>query len=358
MNTYTTQVWNVDSLVDNEGGYPQIQEAAKLINQDEVIAFPTETVYGLGASAFSSQAVQKIFQAKGRPSDNPLIVHISQYAQLDRLVTSIPVKADKLMDAFWPGPLTLILPKKAGIAPEVTAGLDTVGVRMPDHPVALALIGQADTPLAAPSANRSGRPSPTTAAHVYEDLQGRIAGLIDGGPTGVGVESTVVDLTVDPPVILRPGGVTKEEIEQVIGSVSVDPGLLSSEQQPKSPGMKYRHYAPMGEMWIIQTISVDNQVQAINKLIAEARKANRSHRKIGVLATTETRDRYPQADVTLACGSRDNLSSVAHHLYEVLRSFDELGVDYILAESFPEEGVGMAIMNRLLKAAGNRVCQA
>jgi L-threonylcarbamoyladenylate synthase len=356
MENYTTKLWNVDNTVEELRSYPQIREAARLLQQDEVVAFPTETVYGLGASAFSSTAVRKIYEAKGRPSDNPLIVHISNRGQLERLVTGYSEAAEALMDAFWPGPLTLILPRKEGIAPEVTAGLSTVGVRMPDHPVALALIEQADLPLAAPSANRSGRPSPTTAAHVKEDLGGRIAGILNAGPTGVGVESTVVDMSGSVPLILRPGGVSKEQLERVVGNVEIDPGLLNETDRPKSPGMKYQHYAPKGEMWIVEAGTVEEQVEAIRHFLREAKQAQ-AHHKVGVLATRETEQAYPQADVVIPCGSRSDLATVAHDLYDVLRKFDEQGVDYILAESFPDQGIGLAIMNRMRKAAGHRVLQ-
>lgn len=352
MISYQTKVWHVDNIVGKSAPYPQLEEAAHLLKNQEAVAFPTETVYGLGANALSSKAVQKIYQAKGRPSDNPLIVHIAHKADLDSLVSHIPEKAIKLMEVFWPGPLTMILPKKDGIAPEVTAGLDTVGVRMPDHPVALALISQAGLPIAAPSANRSGRPSPTTAEHVYEDLQGQVAGIVDGGATGVGLESTVLDVTVDPPMILRPGGVTKEELEAVIGPVHMDPGLTLEHEQPKSPGMKYQHYAPKGEMWIIKADSVQKQVEIIQEAI---RRAKQEGRKVGVLATEESRSNYQEADFVAVCGSRQNLATVAQQLYDALRSFDHQGVDYILSESFALQGVGLAVMNRLNKAAGHRV---
>lgn len=352
MISYQTKVWHVDNAVGKLAPYPQLQEAARLLKDHEVVAFPTETVYGLGANALSTQAVQKIFQAKGRPSDNPLIVHIAHKEDLGSLVTHIPEKAKKLMEVFWPGPLTMILPKKDGIAPEVTAGLDTVGVRMPDHPVALALISEAGLPIAAPSANRSGRPSPTTAEHVYEDLQGRVAGIVDGGATGVGVESTVLDVTVDPPMILRPGGVTKEDLERVIGPVKLDPGLTLEDEKPKAPGMKYQHYAPQGEMWMVMADSVPEQIRIIQDAIGQAK---REGRKVGVLATEESSPSYRDADFVAVCGSRDNLATVAQQLYDALRSFDHQGVDFILSESFPLQGVGLAVMNRLNKAAGHRV---
>lgn len=225
-----TNMWVVDNVVERKKYYPQLQEAAKLLRENEAIAFPTETVYGLGANAMNDEAIAKIFEAKGRPSDNPLIVHIGTKSQLDGIVKEIPPVAEKLMEHFWPGPLTIILPRKEGISEKVTAGLHTVGVRMPDHPVALALIEEANVPVAAPSANRSGRPSPTLASHVYEDLNEKIAGIVDGGATGVGVESTVIDCTSAVPTILRPGGITKEQLEAVIGTVSLDPALKDEKE--------------------------------------------------------------------------------------------------------------------------------
>ncbi|HJV45248.1 MAG TPA: L-threonylcarbamoyladenylate synthase [Bacillota bacterium] len=354
MQTYDTRVWCVDNRVEKEEDYPHLVEAVELLKAGEAVAFPTETVYGLGANALSSTAVQKIFQAKGRPSDNPLIVHIANRKQLGELVNRIPANAQKLMDAYWPGPLTMIFPLQAGIAPEVTAGLSSVGIRMPDHPVALKLIEAAGLPIAAPSANRSGRPSPTTADHVWEDLQGRIAGIVDGGPTGVGVESTVLDVTVDPPMILRPGGLSKEQIEEVIGPVGMDPGLLSLEEKPKSPGMKYQHYAPKGEMWIVTSPSVEDQVKTIRQLIGQAKE---QERRVGVLATEESSLMYPEADLVIACGKREEPETIARNLYDSLRSFDHYDIQYILAESFPTEGLGAAIMNRLAKAAGHRFYQ-
>lgn len=353
---YQTKVWRVDKVVENKGVCPQLQEAAQLLKEGEAIAFPTETVYGLGANALCSEAVKKIFQAKGRPSDNPLIVHIADKKDLDKLTASIPEKAQQLIDAFWPGPLTLIFPKKEGIAAEVTAGLDSVGVRMPNHPVALTLLREAGIPVAAPSANRSGRPSPTTAAHVEEDLQGKIAGIVDGGATGVGVESTVLDVTVEPPIILRPGGLTKEDIEQVIGPIDVDSNLLLQEdQQPRSPGMKYQHYAPKGEMWMVEYGDVEEQSRTIRHWTHQAKQ---NHQKVGVLATEETKALYPEADYVAVCGSRADLSSVARELYDALRSFDHQQVDFILSESFPVSGVGAAVMNRLSKAAGHRLIRS
>jgi L-threonylcarbamoyladenylate synthase len=342
-----TNVWIVDNVVDKQSIYPQIKEAAQLLKSGEVVAFPTETVYGLGANAKDTKAVEKIFAAKGRPSDNPLIVHIAHLQQLEEIVSNIPDVAHTLMKRFWPGPLTLILPKKQGvISDRVTAGLSTVAVRMPAHPVALALIEESGLPLAAPSANISGRPSPTTAAHVFADLNGRIAGIVDGGETGIGVESTVLDCTSKVPTILRPGGVTKEALEQVIGNVAIDSALADERQTPKSPGMKYTHYAPKSPMTIVQGSPVFLQT-LVNKQRALGKK-------VGVLTTEENRPFY-DADVVLACGSRHDLHTVASHLYDTLRKFDETDVDFIYSESFPTEGIGAAIMNRLKKAAGHQV---
>lgn len=332
-----------------------IRLAGELLRQGEVVAFPTETVYGLGADALNGDAVEKIFWAKGRPSDNPLIVHIAERDALTRLVREIPPSAYPLMDAFWPGPLTLIMPRQDGLPEQVTAGLTTVGVRMPGHPLALALLRAARTPVAAPSANRSGRPSPTTAQHVLEDLDGRIAAVIDGGPTGVGVESTVLDLTADVPQILRPGGITREQLEQVIGPVELDPALLQTSagqaiEKPKAPGMKYTHYAPRGEMWIVEgePAVVMARIQA---LVDEARSQGL---RTGVLTTYEHVQQY-QADAVIPCGWRSDLASVAAGLYNALRRFDQLGIERIYAESFPSAGIGLAVMNRLRKAAGFRI---
>ncbi|WP_456273045.1 L-threonylcarbamoyladenylate synthase [Bacillus sp. AK031] len=339
--------WTVENNVDINKSCPQIVEASQFLRDNDVVAFPTETVYGLGANAKSDEAVDKIFAAKGRPSDNPLIVHISNKEQLSELVEDIPSSAETLMAEFWPGPLTIIFNKKAGVLSErVTAGLDTVAVRMPDHPVALALIEASGLPIAAPSANLSGRPSPTAAHHVAKDLDGKISGVINGGETGVGVESTVVDCTSDIPVILRPGGVTREELEKAAGPVSVDPALKSGEGAPKSPGMKYTHYAPDAPL-----ILLEGSDEWIQRQINEKRNEGL---KVGMLTTVENETRF-EADHIIVCGSRSNLSTVAHSLYETLRHFNESDVDIIFSETFPQEGVGMAIMNRLMKAAGYNV---
>jgi L-threonylcarbamoyladenylate synthase len=345
VNSLKTHVFSVDNFVDESLIYPQIVEAANFLRRDELVAFPTETVYGLGANAKSTAAVEKIFQAKGRPSDNPLIVHIASIEQLHEIACEIPDVAYTLMNHFWPGPLTIVLKKKEGISEKVTAGLDTVAVRMPAHPVALALIRASGLPIAAPSANRSGRPSPTIAKHVLDDLEGKIAAIVDGGATGIGVESTVVDCTQPVPVILRPGGVTKEEMEQIVGEVRIDPGLEEKEATPKSPGMKYTHYAPQAPL-----IVVKGSPSFLQTLID---KQKTEGKKVGVLTTEEQRHHY-NADVVLTCGRRSDLSTVAHRLYDVLRQFDETDVDLIYSESFPSEGIGAAIMNRLMKAAGQQ----
>ena len=341
-----TNMWVVDNVVETKKDYPQLQEAARLLRENEAVAFPTETVYGLGANAMNDEAIAKIFEAKGRPSDNPLIVHIGAKSQLSGIVREITPVAEVLMEHFWPGPLTIILPKKDGISEKVTAGLDTVGVRMPDHEVALALIEAANVPVAAPSANRSGRPSPTLASHVYEDLNGKIAGIVDGGATGVGVESTVIDCTSEVPTILRPGGITKEQLEEVIETVSLDPALKDETEKPKAPGMKYTHYAPKAPLSI-----VEGSRDFIQQLVDKKKEQGYT---VGVLTTEEYQHVY-KADVVLSCGVRSDLASVATKLYDVLRTFDASKVDVIFSESFPNEGIGNAIMNRLTKAAGHHI---
>lgn len=347
-----TKYWHVDNCVDDLLDCPQVREAALLLRQNELVAFPTETVYGLGGNGLVDETVEKIYTAKGRPSDNPLILHIADRGQLVDMVANVPLLAEALMEAFWPGPLTLVLPKKIGVAKRASAGLDTVAVRMPDHPVAEALIRVAGIPVAAPSANLSGRPSPTTGGHVREDLEGRIAGILDGGPTGIGVESTVVDVTGEVPLILRPGGITAEQIAEITGEVAVDPGLLGDgPDAPRSPGMKYRHYAPDGEMWLVEA---PDEVQMRARLVQAVRQAKREGRRIGVLTTEESAAAYTDADVVLACGQRTDMISVARQLYDVLRRFDQEHVDVIFSETFPHTGVGAAVMNRLVKAAGGK----
>ena len=342
-----TKIWKVDKYVDNLVNNPQVVDAAHFLRENEVVALPTETVYGLGGNAESDEAVAKIFAAKGRPSDNPLIIHIADREQLNRFVEEIPAKAEILMDAFWPGPLTVIFKKKEGVLSEkATAGLATVAVRMPDHPVALALLKVCGLPIAAPSANSSGKPSPTNAVHVMDDLNGKIAGVLDGGATGVGVESTVIDCTESVPVILRPGGVTKEQLEAVIGEVRVDPALTDEAAKPKAPGMKYRHYAPNAPLYM-----VSGTREFLQRLVEGKRQEGL---RVGVLTTMENVEFY-HADVVFACGRRAELETVATALYDTLRRFNEADVDIIYSEVFSSKGVGHAIMNRLQKAAGYKL---
>ncbi|MEL7568340.1 MAG: L-threonylcarbamoyladenylate synthase [Dehalobacterium sp.] len=329
------------------------KKAAALLRQGEVVAFPTETVYGLGANALDAKGVKKIFLAKGRPGDNPLIVHVANTAQLDTLVREIPDKADALMKKFWPGPLTIIFPKSDIVPEEVTAGLATVAVRMPEHPVALALIKASGVPIAAPSANISGRPSPTEGEHVLGDLNGKVPLIIDGGETKVGLESTVLDLTVNPPLILRPGGITLEEIKDTIGQVNYDPGLREN-QAPRAPGMKYTHYSPEAEVFIVE----GGEQELADKIIAASKRFREEGKKVALLLSEETgRDIGRQGDFCYIeiLGSRKNLSLVAHHLFSALRHSDLHSADIILIEAFSDQGVGAAVMNRIRKAAGNQV---
>lgn len=344
-----TKRWNIDGKTDLHED-PDIREAAAFLRRGRLVAFPTETVYGLGADATDPEAVLSIYQAKGRPSDNPLIVHLADLEQLGDWVQEVPESGRVLARSFWPGPLTLILPHRGNLAPQVTAGLSTVGVRIPSHPAALALLRASALPVAAPSANRSGKPSPTEAGHVWTDLGGRIDGLLDGGATGVGLESTVVDVTVAPPVMLRPGGVTLEMLRGALGEVRVDPGLEKEEEAPRSPGMKYRHYAPQGEMWVV-TGEGEEQVDRIQQM---ADQASRSGKKTGILCTEEHASRY-RADWVVVCGQRSRPDSIARGLYRALRRFDEVGAEWIVAEGFPNEGVLFSVMNRLSKAAAGRV---
>ncbi len=326
-------------------------EAAHALAQGKLVVFPTETVYGLGANALDNEAVKRIFTAKGRPSDNPLIVHISRKEQLTSLVSNIPAKAIILMEAFWPGPLTLVFEKSGKVADSVTAGLSTVAVRMPDNPIALHLIDLAGVPVAAPSANISGKPSPTSAEHVIEDLIGKVDYIIDGGSCRVGLESTVLDLTCDPPAILRPGGITQEMIEKRIGRIQMDKALeLGEGEKPRAPGMKYRHYAPEAEMLVVSGDTSD-VVAKIRQFIDEYRKEGK---KTGVLASHETCSCY-DADKVLCPGSSSRMEDLASKIYACLREFDEAKVDIIFAEGYPEVGIGRAIMNRLKKAAAGRI---
>lgn len=328
-----------------------IKQAAKIIKAGGLVAFPTETVYGLGGNALDAEVAKKIYAAKGRPQDNPLIVHIYSLIQLEELVKEIPAKARMLMEKFWPGPLTIIFYKKDIVPFSTTGGLDTVAIRMPAHPVALELIKESGVPIAAPSANISGKPSPTCAQDVAEDLSGKIDMILDGGPTEVGVESTVLDISEEIPIILRPGGVTKEELEKVLGKVEVDPGLAPGEK-PRSPGQKYRHYAPKAQVTIFEG-TVENQVSAICTLAAELESRGL---KVGIMATAQTRHFYTSGCV-ISVGDRTAPLTISSNLFSILRKFDRLGVEKILAESIPKTGIGLAVMNRLYKAAGYNVVE-
>lgn len=331
-----------------------LEKAGRILRQGGLVAFPTETVYGLGGNALDSAAAEKIYAAKGRPSDNPLIIHIADMEDLRKIVLRVPPKAEKLAGRYWPGPLTMIFDKAACVPYETTGGLDSVAVRMPSNRIALELIRQAGGYVAAPSANTSGRPSPTLAFHVAEDLSERIDMIIDGGMTDIGLESTIVDFTEDPPVILRPGYLNRQMVEKVIGAVRIDPGLSSSDSQvrPKAPGMRYRHYAPRGDLAIVEG-SVEKVVDKINEL---TRRHLEEGARVGIICTDETLGSYPAGKVK-SIGTRTNEESIALHLYQVLRAFDEEEVDYIYSESFHTPRMGQAIMNRLLKAAGHEIIQ-
>ena len=335
-----------------------IREASEILKSGGLVAFPTETVYGLGGDATDKEASRKIYAAKGRPSDNPLIVHIAKFSQLEDITENLPKTAKLLADAFWPGPLTMVCNKNQVIPYETTGGLDTVAVRMPNNPVALALIRESGCMIAAPSANTSGRPSPTKASHVYEDLSGKIEAILDGGAVDIGLESTIVDLTEDVVTILRPGFINMDMLREVVGEVRMDPGIVYNDKgttsgaKPKAPGMRYKHYAPKGDLTIISG-EEDTVVDKINQLTREALKEGK---KVGIIATSETADRYPEGEV-LVIGNRSDESSIAHNLYDILRRFDELSVDLIYSESFATPKMGQAIMNRLLKAAGQKTIE-
>lgn len=332
-----------------------IQEAATLIASGELVAFPTETVYGLGADALHPEASKKIYAAKGRPSDNPLIVHICKFEELESIAKLVPPQARKLADAFWPGPLTMIVWKNDKVPYETTGGMDTVAIRMPNHPIALKLIEQSGCLIAAPSANTSGKPSPTEAAHVALDLDGKIPMILDGGPVGIGIESTIIDLTEDMPMILRPGYITPQMLEDVLGEeVKIDPGIIASDSltKPKAPGMKYKHYAPKADLVLVDG-DADKVVRKINELVQAKKDAGQ---RVGVIATDETKDLY-QADIVVSIGAREDEDAIAKHLYKILREFDDWNVDAIYSESFATPRIGQAIMNRLLKAAGHQVLQ-
>jgi L-threonylcarbamoyladenylate synthase len=334
-----------------------LEEAARILRRGGLVAFPTETVYGLGANALDEEAVAAIFHAKGRPADNPLIVHLASVDDLPQVVASAPPEAAILARRFWPGPLTLVLPRKEGVPLITTGGLETVAVRVPDHPLALELISRSKVPVAGPSANLSGRPSPTTAAHVLEDLGGKVDVIIDGGPTGVGVESTVLDLTASPPVLLRPGGVTWEALEEVLGKVILDPAILAKEPietgPVRSPGMKYRHYAPKAKVYLVEGQDADRVAARVDSLAAELAAAGM---RVGILATAEGAAQC-QRGLVLIGGSRRDPAALAASLFAHLRTFDHLDVDVVVVEGIKPVGLGLAVMNRLRKAAGYNIVE-
>lgn len=326
-----------------------IERAAEIIKNGGLVAFPTETVYGLGANALDAEASKKIYEAKGRPSDNPLIAHIASLDTLDEIVEDVSDVAKKLIDKFWPGPMTLIFKKKDLVPDSTTGGLKTLAVRFPENEIAKALIEKSGVPIAAPSANTSGKPSPTKGEHVIEDLDGKVDMILDGGVVGLGLESTIIDVT-DKPTILRPGFITQEMLEQVIEEVELDKTILEKPTEdfaPKAPGMKYRHYAPKTELVIVRG-SAENVAQKIRE---EAK-----NKKIAIITVDQHRDLYEELDAkVVSWGDLENMDEIAHKIFDALRRVDEWGVDIIYCEAFEEEGLGLAVMNRLTKAAGYQV---
>ena len=348
METKLIKIQDSEWIKDEE-----LAEAARIIREGGLVAFPTETVYGLGANALNEDAARKIYAAKGRPSDNPLIAHISCMEELEPLVKEIPEAGRKLAEAYWPGPLTMVFPKSEIVPYGTTGGLDTVAVRMPSDPIAGRLIALSGVPIAAPSANTSGRPSPTTAQHVWQDMNGKIEMILDGGPVGIGVESTIVDVSGDVPTLLRPGAITMEMLRETVGQVEIDPAIQappSADLRPKAPGMKYRHYAPHADLQLVEG-ETGKVVETINELVKEKLVEGK---KVGVICTDETKARYPQGEVR-SVGLRAKEETIAHNLFAVLREFDDLDVDCIYSESFSKDHLGQAIMNRLTKAAGYHV---
>uniref|UniRef100_UPI00054F2A51 L-threonylcarbamoyladenylate synthase n=1 Tax=Alkaliphilus transvaalensis TaxID=114628 RepID=UPI00054F2A51 len=353
-----TKIIEIDPSKLEEGNLEEeakIKECSEIIKKGGTVAFPTETVYGLGANGLDPFSIKKIYEAKGRPSDNPLILHVASIDEVKPLVKEIPEVGFKLMKTFWPGPLTLVMEKSEVIPREITAGLDTVAIRMPEHPIARGLIEASGVPIAAPSANRSGKPSPTKAEHVIEDLSARVDAIISGGSSNVGLESTVLDITVEPPVILRPGGITKEMLEQVIAVVSTDPALEKDHQDlvPRSPGMKYTHYAPKADVVIVKG-SDEGVIAKINGLVAELTAEGKN---AGIISTEETKAQY-SGGLVKSIGRRNDVNEIASNLFTILREFDETNVEVIFTEAIEETGLGKAIMNRLLKAAGYRLIEA
>ena len=343
MKTIISKI-DVDNIDENE-----IKKQALLLKEGKTVIFPTETVYGLGANALDEDAVKKIYEAKGRPSDNPLIVHIYNKEDINKLADNISEKAIKVMDTFWPGPITIVLNKKDIVPKTTSGGLNTVAIRMPAHKIAQALIKESGIPIAAPSANISGRPSPTKGAHVKDEMQGRVSGIILGDDCNYGLESTVLDMTEDTPMILRPGSITKEDLENLIGEVLLDPSLEKKEdnKKAKAPGMKYTHYSPNAEVYIVSG-DKENVVNEINKKIKENTSNNL---KTGVMCLEENKYKYDGFCISLG----KTLDEVGSNLFGTLIEMDNNNIDIIYSEEFPNEGVGRAIMNRLLKSAGYKI---
>lgn len=330
-----------------------LEEAAALIKKGGTVIFPTETVYGLGGNALLKESVNRIYKAKGRPSDNPLIVHISNYDMLLYCIGEpLSEKAQKLMAYFWPGPLTIIFKKSNNIPYEVTGGLDTLAIRMPGNKIALEFIEKSGVPIAAPSANISGKPSPTAPEHVINDMEGKVDMMLLSSSTKVGVESTVIDVSGDVPVILRPGGLPKEDLERILGEVEIDRGIIEEGVAPKSPGMKYTHYAPEAEMLILK----GQEEKVVEKILELAEKDKAKGFKVGVLTVEENKDKY-EGFIVISIGNRDDSAEAARNLFNALREFDHLGVEKIYAEALQEEYLGLAVMNRMKKAAGYNIIE-
>ena len=346
MNTIISKI-DINNIDKNE-----IKKQSKLLSEGKTVIFPTETVYGLGANALDEDAVKKIYEAKGRPSDNPLIVHIYDKEEVYNLAENINEKAKTIMDKFWPGPITIILNKKDIVPYRTSGGLETVAIRMPSHLIAREIIKEAGVPIAAPSANISGRPSPTKADDVYEEMNGRVSGIVLGGDCNFGLESTVLDVTTENPMILRPGSITKEDLEKVIGEVSIDPSLEKKEdnKKAKAPGMKYTHYSPDADVYIVSG-NIEDTISKINSLVVEN---NKKGLKTGVMCLEQNKNSYKGEVVSLG----STLEEVGSNLFDVLRQMDKMNIDIVYSEEFTRDGVGQAIMNRLLKSAGYKTIKA
>ena len=327
----------------------QYDEAARIIRDGGLLGIPTETVYGLGANALNADACRRIYEAKGRPQDNPLIIHIPEAAWLERYCREVPAAAYRLAEAFWPGPLTMILPRREIVPLRTTGGLDTVGVRCPNHPVTLEIIRRSGVPIAAPSGNLSGRPSPTTAAHMLEDMKGRIDAVVDGGPCGVGVESTIIDLTCTPPRLLRPGGLPLESLRAVLGEVAVDKAVVSKlaeGEKPRAPGMAYRHYAPKAPVTVVAGDPAASAAYIRDHLTGRS----------GVICFREYTGLF-DGHIVHNLGSQTDKAEQARRVFDALRTFDETDVAEIWAQCPDSQGLGLAVENRLKKAAGFHVIQ-